>query len=225
MVHSRSRDGGWTARVAGLRTAWHAVDDGEFHCPSCGGDRCYRQLAGRRRLTVLGLPVVARGEADPVVACAVCRGHFPLDVLREPTATRLSALLRDGVHTIALALLSVGGAASPGARAVAVASVQAAGFADCTEERLLTLQAAVGAGGPWGEAERTTEDVLRAALEALAPHLAAPGREGLLLQGARIALSDGPYTAAERDMLAAVGDALGLCPSATEELLTAAAPS
>ncbi|NED85522.1 TerB family tellurite resistance protein, partial [Streptomyces sp. SID11233] len=42
----------------------------------------------------------------------------------------------------------------------------------------------------------------------LAPHLAALGRASILLQGARVALADGPYTSAEREALNVVGGAL-----------------
>lgn len=57
----------------------------------------------------------------------------------------------------------------------------------------------------------------------LAPHLAVPGRESLLLQGARIALADGPYRAAERQVLTTVGAALRLPAEDVARLLAAAA--
>ncbi|WP_059013443.1 TerB family tellurite resistance protein [Streptomyces specialis] len=212
MVRSR------LARLAGIRTAWRVIDDGDFFCAACGGDRCYQRLGGRRRFTVLGLPVLARGDAEPVVECVSCRGRFPLSALDEPTTTRLSVLLRDGVHTVAVALLAAGGGGAVAARRTAVESVRAAGFRDCTEERLLTLQAAMGARTLPPPAHEVRE-----ALTALAPHRAAPGRESLLLHGARIALADGPYGAEEREMLTIVGDALRLPPADTERLLAAAA--
>ncbi|MDT0345269.1 TerB family tellurite resistance protein [Streptomyces litchfieldiae] len=208
MVHSR---------LAGVRTVWRVEDDGDFFCAACGGDRCYQRLGGRRRLTVLGLPVLPRGAAEPVVQCVSCRGRFPLGALDRPTTTRLTALLRDGVHTIALALLAAGGGDSPVARRTAVEVVRSAGFTDCTEERLLTLQAALGAGS-LPALDREVRDTLAA----LTPHLAAPGRESLLLRGARIALADGPYHAGERAMLTAVGEALHLPPADTERLLAEA---
>lgn len=93
-------------RVCGVRTHWTTVSDGEFHCPECGGDRNYQRRTGRRRLTLLGLPVLPRGEAGPVVECASCVSRFPTDVLARPTTTRFSALLRDAVHTVALAVLA-----------------------------------------------------------------------------------------------------------------------
>jgi hypothetical protein len=63
---------------------------------------------------------------------------------------------------------------------------------------------------------------LHEALGPLAPHLATVGRESILLQGARIALADGPYTPAERDALATVGAALTLCSDDVTRLLESA---
>ncbi|WP_066936786.1 TerB family tellurite resistance protein [Streptomyces sp. NBRC 110611] len=231
----------------GVCTSWRTVSDGEFFCPDCGGDRNYRRRSGRRRLTVLGVPLLSRGIAGPVVECSACRGHFGLDTLDHPTTVRFSAMLRDAVHTITLALLAAGGTSSRAVRDAAVGAVRAAGFADCSEEQLLTLLAAVTAvTAETSEATEATETAdtaesagsggrpgpglcdtafaieLHECLEPLAPHLAPAGRESLLLQGARIALADGSYTPAERETLATVGSALMLRPADTSRLLAAA---
>jgi hypothetical protein len=220
--------------VMGVRTTWRTVADGEFFCADCGGDRNYQRRTGRRRLTVLGVPLLPRGTAGPVVECSACHGHFGLDALDHPTTTRFSAMLRDAVHTVTLAVLAAGGTASSAVRASAVGTVRASGFADCTEDQLLTLLAALaadtgrlpgtytdGRGGldPCGTALAIE---LHEALEPLAPHLAPAGRESLLLQGARIALTDGPYSPAEREVLTTVGAALLLCADETARLLAAA---
>ena len=212
MVRSRM------ARVAGVRTAWRVIDDGEFFCAECGGDRCYRRLAGRRRLTVLGVPVLPRGTAEPVVECAGCHRHFPTTALEVPTTTQLAGLLRDAVHAVVLGVLTVGGGDVRAGRRAAVQAVHEAGFPECTEERLLTLQAALGCHRPLA-----FDHELRTTIGALTGHLLAPGRERLLLLGARVALADGPYRAAERALLYTVGEALRLPPTDTERLLTAAA--
>ncbi|MEU0128895.1 MULTISPECIES: TerB family tellurite resistance protein [unclassified Streptomyces] len=217
-------------RVYGTRTVWEAVGDGEFFCPGCGGDRNYRRLTGRHRLTLLGLPVLARGSAGPVVECAACRTHFGTDALDHPTTTRFSAMLREAVHTITLAVLAAGGTTSRTVLDAAVATVRDAGLDDCTQEQLFTivevLAAETGAGGADPAAEACGAALaieLHEVLKPLAPHLATPGREAVLLQGARIALADGPYCKAEREVLTTVGSALRLCPADTAALLAAAA--
>ncbi|MFJ7147796.1 TerB family tellurite resistance protein [Streptomyces sp. NPDC100445] len=227
MLPVRGRDGraARAARILGTRTAWTPAGDGDFYCPGCGGDRNYQRLTGRRRLTVLGVPVLPRGSAGPVVECAACHRHYGPDVLDHPTTRRFSAMLRDAVHTVALAVLAAGGTGSRTALEAAATAVRAAGFADCTEDQLaalveaLTLDTGRFFEQP-GSASLTIE--LHEALDPLAPHLAPAGREALLVQAARIALADGPYTPAERDALATVGAALTICADDVTRLLTAA---
>jgi tellurite resistance protein len=214
-------------RVCGIHTSWNTVGDGEFFCPGCGGDRNYRRRTGRRRFAVLGVPLLPRGIAGPVVECAACHGHFGTDALDHPTTGRFSAMLRDAVHTVALAVLAAGGTSSRSVRETAVHTVRAAGLDDCTEDQLTSLIEALAAdtgryvtdAGPYGAALAIE---LHEALEPLAPHLAPAGRESILLQGARIALADGPYTQAEREVLATVGAALQLDETDTTRLMETA---
>ncbi|MFH8450700.1 TerB family tellurite resistance protein [Streptomyces fungicidicus] len=213
------------SRLLGIRTAWTTVGDGEFFCPGCGGDRNYQRLTGHRRFALLGVPVLPRGETGPVVECAACRHHFGTDVLDHPTTTRFSAMLRDAVHTVALAVLAAGGTGARASLETATVGVRAAGFDDCTEEQLAALVEALEADTGRFSGEPCTAGLaieLHEALDPLAPHLAAAGREAILLQGARIALADGPYTPAERDALATVGAALTICSDDVTRLLAAA---
>ncbi|WP_156722809.1 TerB family tellurite resistance protein [Streptomyces apocyni] len=216
---------GWKPYVWGTRVAWTTVGDGEFFCPDCGGDRNYRRRTGRRRFALLGIPLLARGDAGPVVECAACQGRFGMDVLDHPTSLRFSAMLKDAVHTVALAVLAAGGTSSRTALASAVSAVRTAGYDDCTEDQLTTLIDALAAdtgritGGPAGPAAITLAIELHEALDPLAPHLAPAGRELILVQAARIALADGPYTPAEREVLATVGGALRLEQDAVSRLL------
>ena len=99
------------------------------------------------------------------------------------------------------------------------------------EEQLLALVEALAAdtgrlpgraeGG--GDAGTALTAELHEALAPLAPHLEPAGREGILLQGARIALADGPYEPAEREVLETVGRALTIRPEDTGRLLAEAA--
>ncbi|MEV8560012.1 TerB family tellurite resistance protein [Streptomyces sp. NPDC051917] len=227
MLPVRGRDGRATraAHILCVRTAWTPVGDGEFYCPGCGGDRNYQRLTGRRRLTLLGVPLLPRGTAGPVVECAACRHHYGTDVLDHPTTRRFSAMLRDAVHTVALAVLAAGGTSSRTALETAAGAVRAAGFDGCTEEQLAALVDALAAdtGRVLGAECGTSLTIeLHEALDPLAPHLAPAGRESLLLQAARIALADGPYTPAERDALTTVGAALTICADDVTRLLAAA---
>ncbi|MGW7523740.1 TerB family tellurite resistance protein [Streptomyces sp. NPDC054783] len=227
MLPVRGRDGRATraVRILGSRTAWTPVGDGEFFCPGCGGDRNYQRLTGRRRLTLLGVPLLPRGTAGPVVECAACRHHYGTDVLDHPTTRRFSAMLRDAVHTVALAVLAAGGTSSRAALEAAAGAVRAAGFDGCTEEQLSALVEALEAdtGRVLGAECGTSLTIeLHEALDPLAPHLAPAGRESLLLQAARIALADGPYTPAERDALTTVGAALTIRADDVTRLLAAA---
>ncbi|MFE7115515.1 TerB family tellurite resistance protein [Streptomyces sp. NPDC057654] len=220
--------------LVGVRTVWRTVGDGEFFCAECGGDRNYHRRTGRRRLFAFGVPLLPRGPVGPVVECTACHSRYSLDALDHPTTTRFSAMLRDAVHTVALAVLAAGGTEARGVRQAAVGTVRAAGYADCSEEQLLTLIEALAADtgrlpgaytdgrdgfDPCGTALAIE---LHESLEPLAPHLAPAGRESILLQGARIALADGPYQPAEREVLATVGRALLLRPEDTDRLLAAA---
>ena len=219
----RRRQG--VSRVLGTRTAWTTVGDGEFFCPGCGGDRNYQRLTGRRRFICLGVPVLPRGETGPVVECAACGRHYSADVLDHPTTTRFSAMLRDAVHTVALAVLAAGGtcarasletAAAPSARP---ASTTAPRNSSPRSWRPSPPTPAASSASP---ADPGLAIELHEALDPLAPHLAPAGREAILLQGARIALADGPYTPAEREALATVGAALTICADDVTRLLAAA---
>ncbi|MFJ3302216.1 TerB family tellurite resistance protein [Streptomyces sp. NPDC086549] len=228
MLPVRGRDGRATrpVRILGTRTAWTPVGDGEFFCPGCGGDRNYQRLTGRRRFTLLGVPVLPRGTTGPVVECAACRHHFGTDVLDHPTTSRFSAMLRDAVHTVALAVLAAGGTCARTSVEAAVSTVRAAGFQDCTEDQLCALVEALAADtGRFfdqpGSASLAIE--LHESLDPLAPHLAPAGRDAVLLKAARIALADGPYTPAEREALTTIGAALTIRADDVIRLLAAAA--
>lgn len=215
------------SRILGTRTVWTTVGDGEFFCPGCGGDRNFQRRTGRRRFAVLGIPLLPRGVTGPVVECAACEERFGTDVLDHPTTHRFSAMLRDAVHTVALAVLAADGTCERPALETAVAAVRSAGFEECTEEQLTALIDALAADTgrlpqQCGTGLTGLAIELHEALDPLTPHLAPAGRESVLVQGARIALADGPYTPAERDVLGTVGGALAICADDVTRLLAAA---
>ncbi|MDH6227050.1 hypothetical protein M2169_004020 [Streptomyces sp. MJP52] len=214
------------SRMAGLRTTWTDAGEGEFFCPGCGGDRTYQRMRGQVRFTVLGVPLLDRGETGPVVRCAACGGRFGAEVLDHPTTARLSAMLRDAVHTVALAVLAAGGTGSRTALETAAEGARAAGSDDCTADQLALLVRVIEdevvshhLGRAW---ETGTALELHETLAPLAPHLAPAGRESILLQAARVALADGPYRPAERELLTTVGVELDIPDADVSRLLESA---
>ena len=225
----------------GVRPSWRTEVFGEFFCPGCGGDRNYRKQQGRHWLRLFGAPALPLGSAGISVQCTACRARYEVSALEHPTCVRLSGMLRDAQYTVALAALAAGGAAGHQhgpAREAACAVIREAGFEDCGEAQVLAALAAIsGLGSPdllhedtgslaatvYGGIGSGLAIELHAALEPLAPHLAQQGRERLLLQGAWVALADGPYSSAERDALAAAGHCLRLDTERITDLLEAAA--
>ncbi|MFF5424577.1 MULTISPECIES: TerB family tellurite resistance protein [unclassified Streptomyces] len=226
-MRSARNSGGGKVTVCGIRTSWNTVGDGEFFCEECGGDRNYRRRTGRRRFAVLGVPVLPRGCTGPVIECASCQTHFGTEVLDRPTTSRFSGMLRDAVHTVALAVLAAGGTDSREVLDRAVYAVRAAGYVDCTAVQLVDLVEALEADTGRFMPQVNPEGALLAieiheAIDPLTPHLLPSGRESILVQAARIALADGPYTPAETEVLGTVGDALALDPADTARLLSTA---
>ncbi|MFC5664021.1 TerB family tellurite resistance protein [Kitasatospora misakiensis] len=210
----------------GVRPRWRTDVLGDFFCPGCGGDRNYRRQHGRRWLRLLGTPVLPLGPVIGSVQCTSCDGRFGVESLEQPTSTRLGGMLRDAQYTVALAVLAAGGTAHRAAREAACAAVRDAGFEDCGEAQVLAALAALsGLGGELSAAHGMTGGLaveLHAVLEPLAPHLARPGRERLVLQGAAIALADGRYRPQEREALAAIGRCLDVPHERVGALLEAA---
>jgi hypothetical protein len=136
-------------------------------------------------------------------------------------------MLRDAVHTVVLAVLAAGGSSSRTSLECAVGILRAAGFDDSSETQLAALVEALmlDTGRLPGHCESGAGLAieLHEALDPLAQHLAPAGRESILLQGARIALADGPYSEAERDVLGTAGAALTMCTDEVNRLLAVAA--
>lgn len=214
------------AQLAGVRARWRTEALGEFFCLDCGGDRNYRRQGGRRWLRLLGLPVLPLGSAGTTLQCTACRARYGLDALERPTSGNLLAMLRTAQYTIVLAALAAGGT-SRSSRDAALGVLHEAGHAELDEPQVLAALAAMTDGDEeLGELYGCGSGLaveLHTALEPLAPHLAEPGRERLLTQGAWIALADGPYRPTEREALRATGRCLKLSAGRIEATLEAAA--
>lgn len=120
------------------------------------------------------------GSAGPVVECAACGTRCAPDALDRPTTTRFSAMLREAVHTVTLAVLAAGGATSRTVLETAAATVRDAGLDDCSQEQLFTIVEVLAADtGPDGGNDPAVEACgaalaieLHEVLKPLAPHLA-----------------------------------------------------
>lgn len=198
--------------IVGVRQIRTVLDDGEFFCPECGGDRRYQYGVGRRWFMLAGLPMFPVSKALGSVKCAVCRIDFARAVLVVPTARRLTGLLRAATRSLAAAALVAGGESSPAARAAAVAAVRDTGLGAYTDT---VLDADLRAYDPDGDADDS--------LDALADHLAPEGCARLVAVAARIAVADGPYRTLERDMLLTAGNRLGLTRPEIDRVLDEAA--
>jgi hypothetical protein len=213
-------------QLMGVSARWRTDVLGEFFCPGCGGDRNYRRQHGRRWLRLLALPVLPLGGAGVTLQCTACSARYGLDALERPTSGSLLAMLRTAQYTIALAVLAAGGTGVRAAREAAVGVIHRAGYADLDEPQVLAALAALREGdeelsGLYGCGSGLAVE-LHTALEPLVPHLAGPGLEHLLLQGAMIALADGPYRPTERETLRAAGTCLGMTPERIDATLAAA---
>jgi len=213
-------------QLVGVSARWRTDVLGEFFCPGCGGDRNYRRQHGRRWLRLLGLPVLPVGDAGATLQCTSCSARYPLDALERPTSGNLLAMLRTAQYTIALTVLAAGGTGSRAVRGAAVGVIREAGYTDLDEPQILAALAALREDDEelselYGCGSGLAVE-LHTALEPLAPHLSGPGLEHLLLQGARIALADGPYRPTEREALRVTGGCLGLTADRIEATLTAA---
>jgi hypothetical protein len=194
--------GGCTMFVfVGIRTIRSAIGDGEFHCPTCGGDRRYRKGAGRRRLVLFGVALIPLGRVGSGIECAVCCTRHDTAVLEALTARALTLLLREAVRSLVVAVVAAVHDEPYEADVVRAAAVEAVRAAGMPGYDACTLAADVGAH----VAQNTAW-----ALADVAPHLSVAGREHLVGVAAKVALACGAYAPAHREILYHAGDQLGL---------------
>ncbi len=183
--------------IFGLSVFFRTVGAGEFHCPSCGGDRPYRQRAARRWFTLFFVPVIPLKHLGEIVECSACRCRFNLGALRLPTTAQMAEDLPVAMRAAAATVLLAGDPTDTGARARAIDAVR--GYGD----------------EGWG-VEALEADLSRPAHEAgemiakAGTQLTTEAREWFFAQAVRIALADGTITAGERQALHDVAQRLGM---------------
>jgi hypothetical protein len=183
--------------IFGLRVFYRTITQGVFHCSRCGGDRPYRQCAGRRWLTLFFLPVIPLNPVGEHVRCGTCRTRYGTDVLSVPTAARMQAALPAGLRAATSVMLCSDDPPGTIARQRAIDAVVAAGMPGYNETMLdgdLALP----------------PEVIRLALNEVGAQLTIQAREWYLADVIRIGMSDGPLTEGERQAAVAVGLDLGM---------------
>ena len=225
--------------VMGVRTSWRTVADGEFFCPDCGGDRTTSAgpaVAGSPSSASRSSPAVPQGRSWSAPPAAATSARTPWTTPPPSASPRCSgtpstpspsrcwppaALLprgprhrrRDGPRGRLRGLLR-GRAADP-ARRPRRRHRPADRHLRRGDRRPLRSP------GP-GPVRHSAGHRAPRGAGAARPAPRPSGPEALLLQGARIALADGSYTPAEREVLSTVGSALTLRPAEINRLLAAA---
>lgn len=186
--------------IWGLRVRLKILEQGEFFCPTCGGDRHYARKQMRRWFTLFFIPLIPLKVLGEVIECETCHGRFDEQVLHLPTSASLGAMTANAFRVLAAVLVRSGDRSDPALRREAVRCVVAAGSA--YDEA--TLDSDMNVVDP---------AQVPAYLSPLAPGLAMPGRERLVADATRIARAGGSINDAQRAVLNEVGRALELSPA------------
>jgi hypothetical protein len=193
--------------IFGLRVFFRTIAQGVFHCPRCGGDRQYRLRAGRRFFTLFFIPVIPLTKVGEHVQCMACQGRFQASVLGLPTAAQMSAALPEGMRVAAVTILQADPRASVAARQQAIEAIRGAGAAGYGPADLDTDLAQPVSPDPRSLAQ-------------VGAQLTPEAREWFFAQVVRIAVVDGPLSAAQRQAAQAIGQHLGMTPAQTLGVVT-----
>ena len=183
--------------ILGFQVFYRTVRKGVFYCRKCGGDRPYRQRAGRRFCTVFFIPVVPLTRTGTHIHCLGCKTRYVLDVLTLPTAAQMQAALPAGMRAAAVSMLSAGDPASLTARRTALAAIQDHGATGYTDTDLDLDRSQPG-------------EAARAALNQVARQLTPEAREWFLARVIKVGMADGPLTDQERRAAQFIAADLGM---------------
>jgi hypothetical protein len=181
----------------GLSVIYRTLGRGVFFCRRCGGDREYRQRAGRRYITIFFIPLVPLKQTGEHVQCLTCKTRYVTEVLKLPTTVQMQRDLVAGMRAMVAIILRAGDPVSPLARRRAFDAVSGTGDENYNEETLETdLVEPVDTAWP--------------KVNALGSQLQIEAREWWLAEAIRIAMADGPLTAPERVAAERLAAALGM---------------
>jgi hypothetical protein len=193
--------------IWGLRVIYRTIARGVFFCRKCGGDRNYRRRTGRRYVTVFFIPLIPLTKTGEHVQCTRCKTRYVTEVLRVPTVARMQRALPAGMRALVTAMLQAGDPADAAARRRAIEAVTGTGAQDYDDAALdADLAQPPEAGVP--------------AIAALSSQLQVDAREWYLAEVIRIAMADGPLTAAERAAADSLAAGLGLTQAQTIGVIT-----
>jgi hypothetical protein len=180
-----------------LSVIYRTLGRGAFFCRRCGGDRAYRHRAGRRYITVYFIPLVPLTKTGEHVQCLTCKTRYVTEVLKLPTTVQMQVALVAGMRAMVGIILRAGDPANPLSRRRALDAVAGAGEGGYDEDALK-------------EDLAEPADAARAKIGALGAQLQTEAREWYVAEAIRIAMADGPLTAAERSAAEHLAAALGM---------------
>lgn len=191
----------------GWRTRGTHVDDGDFACPSEGGDRPYRLMRARRSFMVLGAPLVAGEEIGEYVECASCGEPFPRSVLDRPTTAQMAAALRLALRYLVVAIVRADERVTNAERRVALEVMARFGHADYA---MIDLERDV--------AELEVDDIDEVVATAGAS-LSTSGQERVVRACVELAAADGEIGDTDLAIIATAGRSMGMTPAHTKGVL------
>jgi hypothetical protein len=184
----------------GFRYHFRTSGQGILHCYRCGGDRDYRQCAGRRWFHLLFVPVIALERVDEHVQCTTCGTRYRSEVLAMPTTAQMRAALPAATRAAVVAMVRAGDSRSAAARACAIERIRVSGMPDYGD---VALAADIGRSDAAGSN-------LASALGMLAVQLTMPAHEWFLADVVRVGLADGPLSDEERCAARDIAACLGM---------------
>lgn len=98
--------------IWGSRGLKKTVSTGRFHCPRCGPNKPYDEIAVNRWFTLYFIPVIPMGSAGRYLECKACAGTFDTSVKTydpEVAQAEFQAKFDSAVARTALVLLAAGG--------------------------------------------------------------------------------------------------------------------
>ena len=102
--------------IFGIKVRLSTVEDGDFFCPHCGGDRRFARRRARRWFTLFFIPLIPLNVVGELIECATCRTRFDEGVLHVPTTASMTSMLDAAVRVSTAAIVQAGDPTNPALR-------------------------------------------------------------------------------------------------------------